>query len=155
MRMPQTVLSVFAWLCLFGAAQAETGTHEDEHAHHKNEIAGFVGLTHEGRDDGLSLGVEYERRVTEAFGIGALAERTSGDFDYWVFAVPLTLHVDRWKFAIAPGIEKTDEHEHEMARLTAGYEFDLGEAIATPSFSIDFVDGEEVYVLGVAIGFGF
>jgi len=118
----------------------------------ENDIAGFVGLTHEGRDDGLSLGVEYERRVTEAFGVGALLEYTSGDFDYYVFAVPLTFHVDRWKLAIAPGIEKTDEHEHELARLTVGYEFDLGKTNATPSFS---VDGEKVYVLGVAIGFGF
>jgi hypothetical protein len=148
-------MGAFAGLCLFGAAQAETSAHEQEHARHKNEIAGFVGLTHEGRDDGLSLGVEYERRVTEAFGVGVLAEYTSGDFDYWVFAVPLTLHVNRWKFAVAPGIEKTDEHEHEMARLTLGYEFDLGKAKVTPSFSVDFVDGEQVYVLGAAIGFGF
>jgi hypothetical protein len=36
-----------------------------------------------------------------------------------------------------------------------GHEFELGEAKAIPSLSVDFVDGEEVYVLGVSFGFGF
>ena len=65
------------------------------------------------------------------------------------------MHVDRWKFAIAPGIDETDEHQHEMARLTVGYEFDPGGSIVTPGFRIDFVDGEQVYMPGVSVGIGF
>jgi len=60
----------------------------------ENEIAVFVGVALEGRDDGLAVGVEYERRIDESLGLGLLVERTFGDFDTWVFAVPLTLHVE-------------------------------------------------------------
>ena len=37
---------------------------EVEHGHHKNEIAGFVGFTHERRENGLALGAEYKRLIT-------------------------------------------------------------------------------------------
>jgi len=153
--IPAWLMPVTALLCLSGMASAQSDVHAADHAHHKNEIAGFVGLTHEGRDDGFSLGIEYERRLNATLGLGVLAEHTWGDFDFWVVAVPLAVHVDRWKFAIAPGVEISDEHEHELARLAVGYEFELGEAKAIPSLSVDFVDGEEVYVLGVSFGFGF
>ena len=128
---------------------------EEQLGHEANEIAVFIGLTHARRDNDAALGLEYERRIDESLGIGVLAERTWGDFDFWVFAIPLTLHVDRWKIILAPGFEESGGHTERLVRVAVGYEFETSKAKVTPSLSVDFVDDEAVFVLGVAFGFGF
>jgi len=130
---------------------------DDESAEHgkeaKNEIAVFVGLTHEGRrDNSAALGLEYERRLNEKFGVGALAEFTAGDADFWVYAIPLTLHVKRWKFVLAPGVEYNDGHTEKLIRLGTGYEFEPGSMKITPTFAVDFVGGDAVIIAGVTFG---
>ena len=115
---------------------------EDHHKHEQNEIAVFIGLSHERRENGAALGLEYERRIDESLGIGVLAERTWGDFDIWVFAVPLTLHVNRWKLVLAPGVEESGGRTEQLVRVTVGYEFETSKTKVTPSLSVDFVDGD-------------
>ena len=148
------VRSAFVLCSICWSATAYTAE-EDHHKHESNEIAVFIGLTHERRENGAALGLEYERRIDETLGIGVIAERTWGDFDFWVFAVPLTLHVDRWKFVLAPGIEESGGQSENLVRIAVGYEFESSKAKVTPSLSVDFVDGEAVFVLGVAFGTGF
>ena len=146
--------SAFVLCSICGSATAYTAE-EDHHKHESNEIAVFIGLSHERRENGAALGLEYERRIDESLGIGVLAERTWGDFDFWVFAVPLTLHVDRWKLVLAPGVEESGGHTEKLVRVTVGYEFETSKTKVTPSLSVDFVDGDAVFVLGVAFGKGF
>ncbi|MDJ0939215.1 MAG: hypothetical protein QNJ00_05590 [Woeseiaceae bacterium] len=134
------------------AAIADFEEHEENH---KNEIGIFVGITHERRENGAALGLEYGRHVTDRFGIGLVAERTWGDFDFWVFAVPLAYSVDDWVFAVAPGVERGEEDTEELVRLTVGYEIETESTLIVPSLSVDFVDGEQVYVLGASFAFGF
>ncbi len=157
-----TRLSImFAGILLSGLASAQdtddlAKAAEDEHREHEaNEIAVFIGLTHERRENGAALGLEYERRIDASLGIGVLAERTWGDFDFWVFAIPLTLHADRWKIVLAPGFEESGGRTEKLVRVAVGYEFETSKAKVTPSLSVDFVDGEAVFVLGVAFGRGF
>lgn len=147
----KSILASLAALALCSPVEAEE--HEDE-GFERNEIAGFVGLTHERRDNGLALGAEYKRRLTPEFGVGLIAERTWGDFDFWVFAVPFTRTFDRWIFTIAPGVERSEEESNEMLRLAAGYEFEVGESKPAFGLAVDFVDGEQVYVLGVSMALG-
>ena len=142
-------------ICCVFSFSATVAAQEHGHAEHKNEIAGFVGLTHERRENGLALGVEYKRRITPGFGIGLLAERTWGDFDFWVFAVPFSKTFDKWSLIVAPGIEESEEEDHPMLRLGVGYELEIGESKPQLGFAVDFVDGEHVFVLGVAYGIGF
>jgi hypothetical protein len=151
MRRTLTVLAVLL-LGLTGTATAEEA-HESHHK--KNVLAGFVGLTHERRENGLALGVEYERKITESVGVGMLAEYTFGEFDFWVVATPVYFGVDRWRFGIAPGLEGTRGETEPLARLIVGYEFEGKGRHYAPGLSIDFVDGEQVYVLGIAVGFEF
>jgi hypothetical protein len=66
-------LALLAAFCLCSPLAAED--HEGEEFE-RNEIAGFVGITHERRENGFALGAEYKRRPTPDFGIGFLAERT-------------------------------------------------------------------------------
>ena len=126
-----------------------------EHHLEENEIAVFVGIAHEGRDDGVAIGVEYERRIDESLGLGLLVEHTFGDLKTWVFAVPLTLHVEDWKFVLAPGIEDRDGRSENLVRIAVGYEFETSNVKMTPTVNVDFVDDETVFVLGVAFGWPF
>ncbi len=131
--------------------------HESAHGSHKNVLSFFVGVTHAGRrENGAALGVAYERLLNESFGIGVFAEHTFGGGDFTVYAVAFAYRVDRWKFYIAPGIEDSDAHGTEsLVRLGAEYAFEAGSWEISPQLAVDFVDGEEVLVLGVVFGKGF
>ena len=94
--------------------------------------------------------------MTDSFGIGVFAEHTFGDDEFTVFGVPFTYKVDRWKFYIAPGIEESDAHGTEsLVRLSAEYAFEAGTWEIAPQLAVDFVDGDEVLVLGLVFGKGF
>ena len=151
-------------LVVIGAppAIAQTAEHESASDHdavhdfHPNLLAVFVGVTHEGqRHNGLALGIEYERRLNESFGVGIVAEHTFGDLDFWVYAVPFAYHTGRWKFYIAPGVEDGDHGNESLVRLGGEYAFEVGAWEISPQLDIDFVGGEETLVLGVTFGKGF
>jgi hypothetical protein len=127
------------------------------HHFHKNEMGVFAGITHGGRrKNEPALGVEYERRINESFGIGALAEYTFGDADFLVVAVPFIFHINSWKLLVAPGMEHSSAHGNEaLVRFGAGYGFKTGGWMITPQVNVDFVDGEDVWVFGVGFGKGF
>ena len=130
--------------------------HETEHDFHPNLLAVFVGVTNEDRrEKGLALGIEYERRLNKSFGIGAVAEHTFGDLDFWVYAVPFAYHTGRWKFYVAPGIEDGDHGTESLLRLGGEYAYEVGAWEISPQLDWDFVDGEQVFVLGVTFGKGF
>ena len=131
-------------------------SHESEHEYHKNVVSFFAGAAHSGRDNGAALGVAYERFLNESFGIGVIVERTFGDGDFTVYAVPFGYRIDRWKFYVAPGIEDSDEHGTEsLVRLGAEYAFEAGSWEISPQVAVDFVGGNEVLVLGFVFGKGF
>ncbi len=141
---------------------AQTDEHEPSsdqeatHEFHRNIVAGFVGVTHEGRrDNGFALGIAYERLLTESFGIGVIAEHTFGDLDFWVYAVPFAYRTGRWRLYIAPGVEDGKHSTESLVRLGAEYAFEVGALEIAPQLAVDFVDGEDVLVLGVVFAKGF
>ncbi len=136
-------------------ANAEETAHGEHHAgaeSHKHYFAGFIGGADEGRDEGLALALEYERRLSPRFGIGGVVEHTYGDLDTWVYAVPLAYHNGPWKLYAAPGIEDGEHGSESLIRLGVEYGFHRGNWEISPQFDIDFVDGEEIFVFGVAFG---
>lgn len=138
--------------------------HSDGHAYHKNVIAGFIGFTGEdnrsgsGRERALTLGLEYERRFSESFGVLFAAERAFGDLDFTVLTVPLVYHRGRWAFSAGPGIELPDHDEDNefVFRVGATYtaytrdNFELA-----PKVGLDYVSDEFVFFAGLVVGFGF
>jgi hypothetical protein len=135
------------------ARSEESDTHEE---HHPNLIALFVGITsEERRETGVALGIEYERRFNDRFGVGVLAEHTFGDIDITVYAVPFAYHAERWKVYVAPGIEDSDLGSESLVRIGAEYGFEFGAWEISPQLDVDFVDGESAFVLGVTYGKGF
>jgi len=129
--------------------------HEAEHDFHRNWAAIFVGMTGENRrDNGIALGIEYARHLNPNFAIGAIVERTFGDLDLWVFAVPFAYRTGPWKVYIAPGVEDADSAEDMefLVRLGGEYAFEVGKWEIAPQLDVDFVDGDQALVLGVTIG---
>ena len=132
-------------------------SHESAHGSHKNVFSIFVGVTHAGRrENGAALGVAYERLLNKSFAVGVIAEHTFGDADFTVYAVPFAYRMDRWKFYVAPGIEDSKAHGTEsLVRLGAEYALMTGTWEISPQLAVDFVDGDEVLILGVVFGKGF
>ena len=130
---------------------------ETSHEPHKNIVSFFAGVTHEGRrKNGAALGIAYERILNESFTIGAFAEHTFGDADFTVYAVALGYRVDRWKFFVAPGVEDSHDHGTEsLVRLGVEYAYEAGTWEISPQLAVDFVDGDQVLILGVVFGKGF
>jgi hypothetical protein len=154
------LLSATALLLQASVAATEEAHHEagaSEGGHHPNLIAVFTGVTHNGRrENDPALGLEYERRINERFGIGALAEYTFSDHGIWVYAVPFAYHHREWKFYIAPGVEDGEHGSERMIRLGAEYAFELKDGWEiSPQIDVDFVDGEDVWVFGLTFGKGF
>ena len=152
-----SIVALFLQFLLLGATFGEeTETQESHESHDANLLALFVGgALEDRRDNGLALGIEYERRLSPEFGVGALVERTFGDIDVTVYAVPFALHRDRWKFYAAPGIESGDHGSEFLVRVGAEYGFEMEKLEISPQVDVDFVNGERVFVVGVTIGMGF
>ncbi len=158
LRISLTILlAMCTSLVLAQADEHEANSdHEATHEFHRNIVAGFVGVTHEGRrDNGFALGIAYERLLTESFGIGVIAEHTFGDLDFWIYAVPFAYRTGRWRLYIAPGVEDGKHSTDSLVRLGAEYAFEVGALEIAPQLAVDFVDGEDVLVLGVVFAKGF
>ena len=128
---------------------------EATHDFHPNLLALFIGVTDVGRREAVALGIEYERRLNESFGIGVLAEHSFGDLDFWVYAVPFIYHTGRWRFYGAPGVEDGPHGSESLVRLGVEYGYRVGAWEISPQLVVDFVDGDQVTVLGVTFGKGF
>jgi len=148
-RLLATILLV-ALGCFTPMTFAETESGEN------NRLSLLVGITDETRrDKGATLGLEYERRLDATLGVGLVAEHVFGDLDFSIFAVPLFFHTGRWKFLIAPGVEDSDLGTEFLLRIGGDYGFEVGRWEIAPGIDVDFVDGDVVPVIGVAIGRGF
>jgi len=145
---------------LFASEQTHA-THEDSAHHHLNMLEIFLGNTYEdsehGDEKGFTIGLVYERRFSELFGIGGFYEYAAGDFDKWSIGVPLFIHPhEGWRFALAPGLEHRHGDDEFLFRTGVAYEFELSEQwMIMTEVNIDFVDGEEAFVFGLTFGFGF
>lgn len=157
--------AILRFACLVAAVTpgsgftAESGGHESEHEFHPNEVAVSIGGAFEGReagrDKGVWLALEYERRLSKEFGIAVIAEHTWGDLDIWVFAVPFRYHMKRWNFVAGPGVERHDGHTEGLVRLGASYAFPAEKTTYLVGAGVDLVDGEAVFLIGGSIGLGF
>ncbi|MEM6485243.1 MAG: hypothetical protein AAF662_09690 [Pseudomonadota bacterium] len=111
----------------------------------------FIGDTTEDRRDGATLGFEFEYRTSEKLGIGLTAEYVAGDFDTKVLALPVARHHGPWKFYAGPGFEFGEEGRETLFRVGTEYGFRVGRLEVSPQVDIDFVDGDQLFVIGVVI----
>ena len=143
------------------AAGSNQAAHPDPGHHHQHVVELFVGNTYEddshGSKNGVTAGFAYERRLSALWGVGGSYEYAAGDFDKWSIGVPLFVHPYKgWRFQLAPGLEHKKSEDEFLLRIGAAYEFMLSDRwMLIPEIAVDFVDGEEAIVYGLAVGFGF
>jgi len=148
-----------------------------------NDLGAFFGGTSESDDTHFTIGLEYERRLSERLALIVVAEHVNG-IDAWVFLAPLAFRPFRQlplTLYAGPGVEtkvpepeaedtgSTDEaHETSgegeretllVLRAGVGWPFELGRLSVKPQLEVDFAREHDAWqtalVFGVAVGFGF
>jgi hypothetical protein len=148
-------------------AQANEAPHEGSHEIHRHHMALIVGNTQsEESSNGPSIGVDYEYRLNQWFGLGGLVEYAGGDFEHLLLVVPLFIHPYKgWLFNVALGTEVHKEHgDHEedkrtrdwIVRTGVAYQFPFGSRYTiAPEFNVDVSEHETTISYGLAFGLGF
>ena len=145
--------------CLLSAQPIEAQEHEEEH---HNEVAAVIAGTWDAAEDEtfLTLGLEYERRITSRFGIAAGVEYLF-DADRWIVTAPVTFRpAHGLKIAAGPGFERAHDETLFLFRFGAGYALEFAEQYSIgPTFSLDFIREHDEWthtlVFGVSVGIGF
>ncbi len=161
---------------------AGEGEHGGEQSSHnardfKNEVALFLGGTDEhGHDTEFTWGLDYKRRITERWAVGAFFDYAGGELRnavlapsifFWpgfgnlqlLAAAGVEFHQGRdggghQKSAEGGGTDK--DATYFLVRLGVGYDIHLGESFGlVPTVNLDFVNNEKVWVYGLAVTYGF
>ncbi len=136
----------------------------EEHGAMKHHIPGvFIGATTDAHDKTeLTFGIEYEYRFNHQYGVGAIYETSPDGHDGEGVTVMLVggfWHPkDGWRLGAGVGQEKIEgAHpvEESLVRVGAAYDFHVGGLGVAPTFNLDMVDGENIFVYGVAISKAF
>jgi hypothetical protein len=140
---------------LLSQAESEPESERSETMNSVGAFAGFTGANR--RENGLTLALTYERRITESFGIGAEVERVFGDLDFWLVTVPFAYHRGSWKLFAGPGVEKPDGGDYEgLIRIGGEYGFEVSEKWEiSPVLALDFVDSDTEVIGGVLFSYHF
>ena len=135
---------------------------EDEAAEefHRNHVAVLVGGTLEFEEHetlgGVTVGLDYEYRVNEIIGIGAVAEYAGQDLDATTLLGVVDIHLWRGLAAqTGPGVEFIDDEDLFVYRVGLLYEFEIGEYTLSPQVHMDMTDEERATIFVLAAGFPF
>jgi hypothetical protein len=164
------VLALVAFLpATASEANEDSSAETHEHAEHeRNEIGVFLGVTTGGEavqganeDTTATIGIEYRRNLSSIVGLGFLAEYSGGERRNFVGMLPASFMLgSHAQVIVGAGWEQSSGHSgsgHEfVGRVGFGYSIGLvpGNTIR-PEINVDFVDGEELVVVGATIGWGF
>lgn len=118
----------------------------------------FLGYTHVGNNTEFTYGIEYEYKFSTHWGAGLVYEETDdghyGD-GITVKVASLFYHpYSNLRLGLGIGNEKiggAHPHKEDLIRLSASYEYLFGDFGLAPVLAVDFIDGEEAYVMGIAI----
>ncbi len=148
---PTAVVAMLALLVVMVASS--TANAEEEHRH-KNHASAFLGATLQ--EDGgaaFSVGVEYERRLTDIFGVGGFVEYAAPQTDAFLIGLVGAVHVWRGlKFTGGAGYERRHDSNHALVRVGAMYDFEIGTFTVSPTVDVDAVREERSLVIGLNLG---
>jgi hypothetical protein len=127
---------------------------------HRNDLALFVGATNVDNTQRPTLGIDYERRLTPRFGAGVIADWVFGGEGREFILAPAGFlrPLPTVRVVLAAGLQRNRaEREVEgVVRLGAEYLIEVDERWSVaPGARVDFVAGETVTVLGVAVAYAF
>ncbi len=153
------------------ASESVTEGHESaaaEHEWHKNHAAVFIGgmaPVSNSKETSFALGLSYERRLNETFGLEVLADFTIGSHERTaLFATGVTYRPFNdlgLKLMTGPGFEIEDEDGHStqvnfIYGVGAAWEFHFGDVSVAPTVYADFLGATKTNItFGISIGTGF
>ena len=118
----------------------------------------FLGVTHFDGENNFTAGLEYEYKFTPNWGAGFVYEETpSAHYDDGVnvFVASLFYHPNKnIKLGVGLGeeeIEGAHPHTEDLYRISAAYDFHVGDFGIAPTLAVDFIDDEQAIVFGIAI----
>ena len=155
-RLRVLVLSV-AVFALIMPVQVLSAEEEHKESHyHRNHVGLFLGNTYEEGEDEFTIGLDYEYRFSQYFGIGLLGEYVGEDAREGVGMGLLFIHPYKgFRFLAGAGVKPKAEETKFIWRLGIGYRFPIGNWTIAPEFNLDFTEGRTVEVFGVSFGYGF
>jgi len=138
-------------------------------------IGVFAGMLDSDADNELILGLEYEFKVNSEWGVGLVYENSAdAHHEAGITSIigvgyyhPAALK--GWRFGLGFGQETggsyTDTHHvppidhpevtENLIRVGVSYDFHVGGMGIEPSLNIDTIDGNQVFVYGVALVWSF
>ena len=143
---------------LFLVAPSSAPAAGDDWSAHPNHLALILGATNKSGKWAETYGVEYTYRLSELWAMGAWYEQSTGDFELEslglignIFAGP------NLPILVGVGAERELFGKTKyLARLGVQYQFHPGGISVAPTAWVDFVEnGNELYFVGVTVGFGF
>lgn len=140
-------------------AEPSTLNSEPEYAiHGRHHLSLLLANTHaSGEGDNLTLGLDYEYRVNELIGVGAILERAFGQLNATTILAVADVHFQNGLIMqVGPGFERKNDDSVFVARLGVLYEFELENFTLSPQLHWDYHDNEPNAVLaGIALGASF
>lgn len=152
------IIWVFSASLVLSTTAVKAGDSGDDSDEPANHLALFLGVTHTEGDNASTIGLDYERRVSERLGVGIVfRDHAAGDIDSTLYAVSFSIHTaSPLSFVIAPGIEREDGENSGVLRVGAEYEFEIGSGWSlAPALYFDISEDETKEVLGAALGLSF
>lgn len=150
-------VAVFVFTTPIQALAAEE--HHEEHTeshYHRHHVGLMLGNTHEEGEDEFTIGLDYEYRFSQYFGIGLIGEYVGEDAREGVGMGLLFIHPYKgFRFLAGAGVKPKAEETKFIWRLGIGYRFHMGNWTIAPEFNLDFTEGRTVEVYGVSFGYGF
>lgn len=120
----------------------------------RNHAAGFAGVTNDDGDYGFTLGLDYERRFHQWYGVGGKIEVVTGEGRDLIVGPTFNLHpVGDLRIGLTAGGELRNSAWDFLFRFALDYDFEWkpGWTVA-PSLALDFARGQRIAVLGASVG---
>ncbi|MFT6270077.1 MAG: hypothetical protein ACJAVV_002905 [Alphaproteobacteria bacterium] len=148
----KTLSTLLLSACLLASSNYVLGADD---THHFPGV--FIGYTYADSKAEFTYGIEYEYKFNKSWGGGIVFEKIDdahhGD-GVTVKAAQLFYHpINNVRLGIGAGKEKIGgdhPHSEDLYRLSASYEYHIGDFGIEPTFAADFINGEKAYVFGVA-----
>ncbi len=138
------------------ALLVSTNVHAAEGVKHIPGI--FLGATHVESETEFTFGFEYEYKLDNNWGIGAVYERSNDAHhnDGVAVALAAIYYHPTKSIRLGAGIGQErigggHPHKEDLYRVSAAYDFHLQGFGIAPTIAVDFVDDEEALVFGIAI----
>lgn len=139
-------------------ANAKDAHGAEKHHFHKHHVGVFFGGTHDYHDENaVTVGLDYEYRMTKLLGAMTFVDYAAGDIESAVVGAGLFFHpAGDVRLLTAVGKEVHHGHSEFVARLGALYDFHLENWTLSPTLMVDVLESGHVNVIyGLGFGKGF